>query len=407
LKNNQQELQLPTNITDPIFETRLMQLADQMQTAEDQLEAILSMTRHQLEKGYFPITLFPYESWILEWYGIRDAASVSEEEEDKVRMAKQFISQLPLTTVKRKTGCDSYNRLSTVVQDCILDMLTIVPNVRNLKEFVKIEFTPHPVPVNSNNKNTKWRKIRLPAGIDVYQNNGSYYSLDHQLQCFSSIPNENCQLCSSSHAFEKITDKCLIQVLQDAATTPPCESNFVDEHESMQHIRDRAPRSGNQSTVVHDLVITNNKPTMIIEACPAKESSYELPLAVRVQIGASCTFKLINAPALHTLIPGLNYSTIKDFNFTGLPRIVDMVTTNAENIKEHFDVNAHIYIIVLASVTLVNLVACASFIICRKSCMPARHYVHTRTSPNRTEASRHKTHLTCIHLYLQSTLSSR
>jgi hypothetical protein len=372
-RDKTKEVVLPENITEPVFEMTLLQLAEQMQTAEDQLEAILSMTRHQLEKGYFPITLFPYEDWILTWYGIGNTTLVAEVDEEKVRMAKQFISLLPLTTVKRKVGCDSYNKLDTVMEDCILDIITIVPGVKTMKEFAKIEFTAHPVPKNAMDPETKWRKIVLPQGIEVYRSNETYFSLDHQLQCFSSIPNEACQLCSTSHAFEKLTDRCLLQVIKDSVTEPPCTALEVEEHESMQRIRDHARRTDNGTTGTHDLIITNNKPTMIIEACPDKESSYELPLAVRVQIGAKCTFKMINAPILHSLIPGLNYTTITDFNLTIPPKIVEKIKETKDQLREHFEDHSHIYVIVLAAITVVNFLACACYFICRQGCMKIRY----------------------------------
>jgi hypothetical protein len=114
-----------------------------MRIAEDQLEAILGMTRSQLDKGYLPNTLFPYPTWILKWYDTNSTGTMSEDEQEKMRIAKQFISLLPLTTVRRKPGCNLcnlYNRLTTVPADCILDILTVVPDVCSLQRSIHFFF---------------------------------------------------------------------------------------------------------------------------------------------------------------------------------------------------------------------------------------------------------------------------
>ena len=72
----------------------------------------------------------------------------------------------------------------------------------------------------------------------------------------------------------------------------------VAEHVTIQKIREPGLRVKDESKpeVVHDLVITNNRPTTIVESCPGREESYVLPLAPRVSVTRSCSIKMINPP---------------------------------------------------------------------------------------------------------------
>jgi hypothetical protein len=103
--------------------------------------------------------------------------------------------------------------------------------------------------------------------------------------------------------------------------------------------------------------------------CPDEERSYVLPLAARVKITKTCTFKLINAPDVKGLIPLLNYTAITNsevpdpilttndednLSVSISSEVTKVFNREVENVREHFKEHSYIYIIVLViSVTMV------------------------------------------------------
>jgi hypothetical protein len=160
----------------------------------------------------------------------------------------------------------------------------------------------------------------------------------------------------------------MLMITSGQIKSPPCETEPAYQHESIQKIQD--PDSDPDSTNnVHDLIITNNEPSVIIEVCPDEERSYVLPLAARVKITKTCTFKLINAPDVKGLIPLLNYTAITNsevpdpilttndednLSVSISSEVTKVFNREVENVRQHFKEHSYIYIIVLViSVTMV------------------------------------------------------
>ena len=144
---------------------------------------------------------------------------------------------------------------------------------------------------------------------------------------------------------KRLASNCIKKILNETARSPPCPSKEVAEHVTIQKIREPGPRVRDESKpeVIHDLVITNNRPTTIVESCPGREESYVLPLAARVRVTRSCSIKMINPPDVFSHIPGLEIAIIED-KHAETKSTGDQTLETLDFIREHFSGHAYIYL---------------------------------------------------------------
>jgi hypothetical protein len=126
-------------------------------TTKQTLLLIHDDTITHLEKGFFPTSLFGIK--FLQTWLPKKSSQGNEEYSQYIQRIIRIITQLPMTTVGRKAECDPGYGYSTIITDCVLETLTLVPVLENMTQLVQQKLAPHPFPENNQQPTGIWKIV--------------------------------------------------------------------------------------------------------------------------------------------------------------------------------------------------------------------------------------------------------
>jgi hypothetical protein len=304
-------IELPNNHPEQL-KGNLTILCDQLGTTKQTLLTIHEDTITQLEKGLFPTSLFGTE-FVQTWIPKRDTLSFEEYSEEMQRIIR-IITQLPMTTIRRKAECDAGYGYTTIKEDCVLDILTLIPVLENMTHIVQQKLTPHLFPVDHQKPTGVWKIVSVIHLPNFYKQmineNGrqkeTYYTTSQPLHCFSRPATMRNRYCTSEHALQLLVGPCIISILAQNISKQVCEVEETKQSDSLQYLSDQDNVTDIDNNLElrqpRHLVVTNNDTVSLMTTCENNNSETitPLPLASKIHVPAICSMKLMNAPDVTT-----------------------------------------------------------------------------------------------------------
>jgi hypothetical protein len=344
-------------------------LADVLESTKQTLLIIHEDTVTHLEKGLFPTVLFGLD-FISAWLP-KTSGQENKEYSDNIQRIIRVITQLPMTTVRRKAACDPGYGYDKVITDCVLETLTLVPVLENMKRLIQQKLTPHPIPEANTKPDGTWKIVSVIHLPNFYKhletNNGklkeNYYTTTQPLHCFPRPATMQSRYCTSEHALQQLVDPCIIAILAQNITSQVCPIDETEQSDSLQYLTDHDNiidiDNRIELTQPHDLVVTNNDIMSLMTTCKNNNSETitPLPLASRVHVPIICSMKLLNAPDVLMIQPDTKLPFVKQSdNPNYIKTLHDLIHKGSEvflnDLQRHFHDHGFIYIIVMSSVLL-------------------------------------------------------
>jgi hypothetical protein len=391
-------LQLNTNVSSSAFVQQLGHLADQLELANSVIDSLIHTTSDRLERGLFPMLIFPINNWLPAWFpdplptvptvatattkqgmststvststkAVTPAATHPDELPPSTirRRLTRYLLQLPTTTIKVHANCDPVTGLESMTDHCVLNILTLMPKNTDIDIYTQQVFTPHPVP-KYKPADTTWQIVDVSNLPTVYQLTWTkqYFMTLHPLKCFPAVPNWKCTVCTSERTLIYITDPCVMSILDMHITDTTCAVVDTTHVDSMQLIHRADATSISDSTTINDtlltdVILTSNQSPTLVEVCEKTETRTELPPAVIIRATAVCPLHIENGPNVSMITP--NFKIQREWSpSTERPsiRFIDRFSNDAMGrMRQHFQDFRFIY--VLALIGLILIVAILKF----------------------------------------------
>ena len=344
-------------------------LLDVLETTKQTLLLIHDDTITHLEKGFFPTTLFG-TNFLYSWLPKKSSQSELEYAQDISRIIR-IITQLPMTTVRRKAECDPGYGYNSITTDWVLETLTLVPVLENMTQLIQQKLTPHPFPINNQEPTGTWKivsVIHLPNFYKQMITEGGilkekYYTTNQPLHCFSRPATMRSRYCTSEHALQLLVDQCIVSILAQNITEQSCPVEETKQTDSLQYLtkHDDVIDIDNDSELVQpqNLIVTNNDLVSLMTTCKNNNSEtiIPLPLASRIHVPVICSLKLLNAPDVLMIQPDTDVKFVgHESNPNYIKTLHDLIRRGSEifsnDLQKHFHDHGFIYIIVMSSVLL-------------------------------------------------------
>jgi hypothetical protein len=250
---------------------------------------------------------------------------------------------------------------------------------------IQQKLTAHPVPTDSTNPKGKWKIVtttHLPnfyKQLSIIDGKGKeqYFTAQQPLHCFPRPATMRSRYCTSSHAMQPLSDRCLISILAQNVTVEVCRVEETTQSDSLQYLADHNSVTdidqNPELDLPHNLVITNDDDVSLMTTCTNNNSETvtQLPHAARVHVPAICHLKLLNAPDVFIVQPGTRVPFVSHNTPTSqIKTLQDLINKGKEVIKDdlqrHFHDYGFIYIIVITSIIVVILlVILIYFLLCK------------------------------------------
>jgi hypothetical protein len=324
------------------FGKEIEQLNMNVAEAAFTLEMIIDLT-DDLTNGIFPDYLFPISTWLPQWMSQKYVQLSEEGKKVLQQTLRNIIRRNPLTAVRKHQNCEPVDKLEEMPANCVLDIITLLPDVAGMTKLIQQKPIPVPLPTVINGTEI-WEQVKLPDSTRIYEENNTYFSARKDPVCFDKKPNQDCQLCSAEVALEALTDPCLLQVTQAKVSVPPCAKENVTGSDSI-HTAEVTQLRKNQEVKFTEIIVTNNDSSAITEVCDGKEITKPIPNHARILITGGCTFKFTNGPDVKELFPNMDWTDTK------LPISKPAIVTIHKTVdyfypvEQHFGQYGHIYII--------------------------------------------------------------
>ena len=341
----------------------------------DVSEALASLyeSTRDMDMGVFPEQMFPINNWMHHWFSI-PSTNTSEAQEEIYNFLANTVRHLPITAVKKHKNCNPVHSVENLKQECVLDVIALIPDPHTLINYEEKSLTAHPVQRKENSQ--KWIRVKIPKDVHLFYDkaNKQYLTSQKPLQCFQEVPALFCTLCMSNNALEKvINNTCLEGIISKNISSPPCDIKETTadsfQVEPKEVIITEDPSEANQhmtsttERLTKEIVISNDNPSVIVEKCPNKETSYELPPTARIGLSDRCNVSFVNPPSVTELVPEREYSSMvlpdiqtlatkKSFSPDDLETEPEDETTFQRDIrllKLHFRNYGYVYIMVTTS----------------------------------------------------------
>jgi hypothetical protein len=332
-------------------------------------------TSLDMMKGQFPEDLFPINHWIYHWFNI-PVDNLSDEEKVKLEGIVNMLRGLPLTMVK-KSNCDPVYVPRHINESCTLDMVTMIPDLDTMLQYEEMKLTPHPV----KNALGKWIKVKIPADKvlfhDVKSKKGYLTTTRKSLNCFKDAHISKCHMCTSDTALRKVSDTCIKAIINRSVTKDDCsvEETAPDSFQRIPKVTivtqapptdDHVPTTTEKLTA--QIILSNDKPSAIIERCPDGETSHDLPHSAKIAISEKCKISFINPPKVVEVIPGQDFPHIPIPTHTALTRDGETRMEHSYHmLKVHFHEHGYIYILVSTTSLFMLIVIHLSCIVVRRT----------------------------------------
>lgn len=396
----------PNGDDDDEFITSLYLIQMALKDLASDAKSLYESTRN-LDMGKFPEDLFPMSTWLHYWFNI-PVENASDSQLEKVNFLANAIKHLPLTTVKKHKDCNPVHEIDKLRRECVLDIITLIPDPNTLINYEEKFMTAHPVQSKENSK--KWIRVKIPKDIHIFfdRANKKYLSSQKELQCFQEVPAIYCTVCMSNNALEQVVDPCAKGIISRNITSPPCEIKETNadsfQSEPKEIIVTEPPGEAGQRVstttekLTKEIIVSNDNPSVIVEKCPEKETAYDLPPTARIGVSDRCNISFINPPSVTELVPEKDYTGVKlpgAIVKKGLSTVSpseDHEECNDEGVfaynaclmKIHFHKNGYIYILVTTSSIGFFLVFLTSLLIFRKFHRNKGNQANTREFPEQT-----------------------
>lgn len=310
-----------------------------------------------LMKGQFPDDLFPLNTWIYHWFNI-PVDNLSDKDKEIMEYTANILRGLPLT-MARKTDCDPTYVPRHINVNCTLDIVAMIPDYETVLKYEERKMTPHPV----KDKNNKWMKVKIPPEIMLFYDREIrkeyFMTTRRSLHCFPDAHSSLCRTCTSDTALKPIANACIEAIINQTVTNEVCEveESTADSFQMFPKVTiitpppptdPRIPTTTEKLT--SEIVISNNKPSAIIEKCPNGEFSHHLPPSARVAISDKCQISFVNPPNVVDVVP--------DQEFPHIPIPTPHTMSHPDEtamehgfklLKVHFHDYGYIYILVTTS----------------------------------------------------------
>jgi hypothetical protein len=322
-----------------------------------------------LEKGFFPTILFGTE-FLQTWLPKKSSQNNEEYAQDIQRIIR-IITQLPMTTVRRKAECDPGFGYSTISADCVLETLTLVPVLENITQLTQQKPTPHPFPVNNQLSTGTWKIVSVIHLPNFYKQmiteNGrqkeKFYTTSQPLHCFSRPATMRSRYCTSEHALQLLVDPCIISIIAQNITEQSCNVEETKQTDSLQYIAEHDDVIDIDNRLElrqpQNLIVTNNDLVSLMTTCKNNNSEniVPLPLAARIHVPIICSLKLLNAPDVLMIQPDTEVAFVSHQNNPSyIKTLHDLIQRGSEifsnDLQQHFHDHGFIYIIVMTSILL-------------------------------------------------------
>jgi hypothetical protein len=290
-----------------------------LQDVSDALASLYESTRN-MDMGTFPEQMFPINNWLYHWFNI-PLVNASNSQVEEFNFLANIVRHLPMTTVKKHANCNPVHSVDNMKQECVLDIITLIPDPHSLINYQEKSMTAHPVQRKDNPH--KWLRVKIPKESHLFydRSNKQYLTSQKPLQCFKEVPALFCSLCFSNNALEKVMNNtCLEGIISKNISSPPCETKETTadsfQVEPKEIVITEAPQEGGfpmastTEKLTKEIVISNDNPSVLIEKCPNKETSYELPPTARIGLSDNCNFTFVNPPSVTELDPERDYSSV-------------------------------------------------------------------------------------------------
>jgi hypothetical protein len=382
-------IQLQQNVSSPAFIQQMGHVADQLELANKVLESLIRSTSDRLEKGLFPLYLFPLNTWLPAWFpdtrlepiqnrsvinatvNISATAIQDDAGQDQLlpstirRRLTRYLLQLPTTTIRVHPNCDPITGLEVMSTHCVMDILTLLPKVSDIDTYTKQVFTAHPVP-KFNPKDQIWQVVDVSNLPFVYQLDWTkqFFMALHPLKCFPTLPNWKCTVCTSERTLSYITDPCVMAILNHQVTDTTCPVQDTTNVDSIQFVHQAnessisdTPTNGSMLT---DLILTSRRSPAIVQQCDTAETRFSLPAAARVRAQVSCSLKIENGPNVSLIIPNfrLRHDWHQQSSTDRSPgQMLNKFTDDALGIiRHHFQEFSFIYILSILGLIILVLI---------------------------------------------------
>ena len=378
----------PKDDSDDEFITSLYLIHMAVKDLANDAKSLYESTRN-LDMGKFPDELFPVNTWLHYWFNI-PIDNTPDSQLEKVNFIANAIKHLPLTAVKRHKECNPVHEIDKLRRECVLDIITLIPDPHTLINYEEKYMTAHPVQSKENSK--KWIRVKIPKDIHLFydRTNKKYLSSQKELQCFRDVPAIYCTVCMSNNALEQVADVCVKGIISRKITTPPCEIKETNadsfQSEPKEVIVTEAPSEAGQKMstttekLTKEIIVSNDNPSVIVEKCADKETAYDLPPTARIGVSDKCNISFINPPSVTELAPEKEYSNVR---LPGAITRKELSTVSPSEDHElcsdestfsynvclmriHFHKNGYIYILVTTSSIGFFIVFLTSMLIFRK-----------------------------------------
>jgi hypothetical protein len=361
--NSSKRLQLPRDDTklndinnDHQYIAAMVTLSYAVEQAFNMLQKI-QHTSLDLMRGQFPDDLFPIGTWVYNWFNI-PVDNLSDKEKATVEYISHTVKGLPLT-MARKIDCDPAYLPRQLNEDCVLDVVTMIPDYETMLRYEERKMTPHPV----KDKNGRWMKVIIPSEVVLFYD--SEIRKEHlmttrrSLNCFSDPHSSPCRTCTSDTALKPVANECILAILNHNITNEVCEveESAADSFQRVPKITivtptppldPRIPTTTEKLTA--ELVVSNDKPSAIIEKCSNGEHSYQLPSSAKVAISEKCQISFVNPPNIVDLVPGQEFPHIPIPTVNTMPHPDETAMEHGFKVlKVHFQDYGYVYILVTTS----------------------------------------------------------
>jgi hypothetical protein len=326
---------------------------------------------------------------------------ISEEEQRKLRLYVTLLEQFELTSTIVASKCPPsgfLNHVNINDDECVLSLVTHIPNFDSITKFERFAIQSHPVavngkyeqlsiPITSSNLQATWKDLTTTIYIkhekpdeDKWENptkriSGYYYyppsaSSVNGLQCHESLEGLPCQICTGNSGFIKIENtsqpyNCLLSMIyfseQQVATIdmPPCTSVNVEMPTTLTVLEN------NDST---QTIMTGLNDVTLLSTCPNEpEQTRQLPKSVSIKANPQCLLKFLNLQNMEDISPLIKIVTLSEEEKRKYIRTFkELVNQNLHKFKDHFNDHGYLYLLIIFSLILLLILLILLRFICLK-----------------------------------------
>lgn len=370
-EENNFNLSKQSDDSDETLKTSMNLVVLALQDVSEALASLYESTR-DMDMGEFPEQMYPINTWMHHWFSI-PTVNITESQEETYNFLANTVRHLPITAVKKHKNCNPVHSIENLKHECVLDIIALIPDPQTLINYQEKSLTAHPVQRKENSR--KWIRVKIPKETHLFYDRSSkqYLTSQKKLQCFKEVPALYCSLCMSNNALEKVMNNtCLEGIISKNISSPPCEIKETTadsfQVEPKEVIITENPNEANHQMastterLTKEIVISNDNPSVIVEKCPNKETSYELPPTARIGLSDKCNVSFVNPPSVTELVPEREYSSMvipdvqtlatrKSFHDESEEEVENETTFQRDIrlLKLHFKNYGYVYILVTTS----------------------------------------------------------